>query len=163
MIYKDFIDPRDECSVRYWTDKRGHIGSRMTRFDATMFMERLLQVDFPDDSLHVVADMPEGNSIVVEAHEGDEYVMSYFYIKSRTYEKRYITFSDMPLLLRDVPKSAPLNDWEKERVHRRAKALEAYLDTRRYPDVYRDPVFYHRWSMKEVGSPFLDSETGAKE
>lgn len=150
MIYRDFIDPRDECSVRHGSNKRSHIGSRMTRFDATMFMEHLLQVDFPEDSLHVIADIQDGNSIEVDAHEGDEYVMSYFYVRPRNYDKRYITFSDMPLLKEHIPPEAPLNDWERERVSRRKRALETYLKTRTEPDVYRSPIFYHRWSMKEV-------------
>lgn len=164
MIYKDFIDPSDECAVRHGSSKRGHIGSRMTRFDGTMFMEHLLQVDFPEDSLHVVLDTQEGNSIEVDAHEGDEYVMSYFYVDARTYTKRYITFSNRPLLRENIPEKAALNDLERERVHRRALALDYYLDTKRYPDIYRNPVFYHRWSMKELKTPpFLDSEMELKE
>lgn len=150
MIYKFEIDPRDECSVRHGSDKRGHIGSRMTRFDATMFMEHLLQVDFPDDSLHVVADTQEGNTIEVDAHEGDEYVMSYFYIRPRNYDKKYVTFSDMPLLRERIPQGSPLNDLERERVSRRKRVLETYLKTKKEPDMFKEPIFYHRWSMKEV-------------
>lgn len=162
MIYRETIDPRDECSVRYGSDMRGHIGSRMTKFEAVMFMEHLLQVDFPDDSLHVVADIQDGSSIEVDAYEGDEYVMSYFYVRSRTCDKKYVSFSDMPLLRQHVHPEAPLSDQERERASRRERVLEIFLKTRTTPDVYRDPVFYHRWSMKEVEAPFLDSETEAK-
>lgn len=150
MIYKDFIDPSDECSVRHGSDKKGHIGSRMTRLDGTMFMEHLLQVDFPEDSLHVVLDTWDGNRIEVDAHEGDEYVMSYFYVDLRTYTKRYITFSGKPILREKIPEKSHISDLERERVHRRALALDYYLDTKKCPDVYRNPVFYHRWSMKEI-------------